>query len=80
MSYFIGKSHLEKDGTQNYLVFQPINNYLKLIANKLYITSWQSKGLFAEAIKPPATSDNSLTLLIDFVVFYNLKYNTLTGQ
>ena len=80
MSYFIGKSHLEKDRTQNYLVFQPINKYLKLIANKLYITSWQSKGLFPETIKPPATSDDSLTLLIDFVVFYNLKYNTLTEQ
>ena len=23
-SYFIGKSHFEEDGTQNYLVFQPI--------------------------------------------------------
>ena len=24
-SYFIGKSHFEEDGTQNYLVFQPID-------------------------------------------------------
>ena len=24
-SYFIGKSHFEEDGMQNYLVFQPIN-------------------------------------------------------
>ena len=24
-SYFIGKSHFEEDGTQDYLVFQPIN-------------------------------------------------------
>ena len=24
-SYFIGKSHFEEDGTQNYLVFQPIS-------------------------------------------------------
>ena len=23
-SYFIGKSHFEEDGTQNYLVFQPL--------------------------------------------------------
>ena len=29
MSYFIGKSHFEEDGTQNYLLFQPIvYNYL----------------------------------------------------
>ena len=24
-SYFIGKSHFEEDGTQNYLVFQPLS-------------------------------------------------------
>ena len=45
LSYFIGKSHFEEDGTQNYLVFQPINRYFKLIANKLYISSWKSNGL-----------------------------------
>ena len=27
-SYFIGKSHFDEDGAQNYLVFQPINKYL----------------------------------------------------
>ena len=32
-SYFIGKSHFEEDGTQKYLVFQPINQYFKAIAN-----------------------------------------------
>ena len=25
-SYLVGKSHFEEDGTQNYLVFQPITN------------------------------------------------------
>ena len=25
LSYFIDKSHFEEDGTQNYLVFQPIS-------------------------------------------------------
>ena len=28
-SYFIGKSHFDEDGTQNYLVFQPLNRYFK---------------------------------------------------
>ena len=28
-SYFIGKSHFEEDGTQNYLVFQPMYRYFK---------------------------------------------------
>ena len=43
-SYFIGKSHFEEDGVQNYLVFQPLNRYFKVItnANKKYISSRQS--------------------------------------
>ena len=52
-SYFIGKSYFEEDGTQNYLVFQPINKYFKVITNTDYVSSWKSKGLFAESIKPP---------------------------
>ena len=32
-SYFIGKSHFDEDGTQNYLVFQSLNKYFKLITN-----------------------------------------------
>ena len=64
-SYFTGKSHFEEDGTENYLVFQLLNKYFKII-NKKYISSWQSKGLSDETIKPPATSDNSLTPLIDY--------------
>ena len=60
-SYFTGKSHFEENGTQNYLVFQPINMYFKVIANTDYVSSWKSKGLSAETIKPPTTSDNSLT-------------------
>ena len=32
-----------------------------MITNTNYISSWKSKGLSAEGIKPPTTSDNSLT-------------------
>ena len=28
--YFIGKSHFEEDGAQNYLVFQPLIKYFQL--------------------------------------------------
>ena len=59
-SYFIGRSHFEEDGSQNYLVFQPINKYFKLIINTNYVSSWKSKRLSDESIKPPATSGNSL--------------------
>ena len=64
-SYFIGKSQFEEYGTQNSLVFQPINKYFKLNTNALYILSWQSKELSAESIKPPTTSDNSLTPILN---------------
>ena len=65
-SYFIGKSHFEEDGTQNYLVFQPINKYFKVITNTDYVSSWKSKGLSAESIKPPTRSDNSLTPALNY--------------
>ena len=68
-SYFIGKSHFEEDGTQSYLVFQPIIRYFKInaVINVAdYVLSWQSKGLSAEAIEPPATSDNSLIPTISY--------------
>ena len=66
MSYFIGKSYLEEDDTQNYLVFQPIKRYFKIINNTKFISSWKSKGLSDKTIKPCGTSDNSLTPLIDY--------------
>ena len=64
--YFIGKSHFEEDGTQNYLVFQPLNNYFKIIASTNFVSSWQSKGLSDEIIKSPATSDNSLNPKVSY--------------
>ena len=35
LGYFIGKNYFEEDGTQNYLVFQPIKRYFKHRANTL---------------------------------------------
>ena len=67
-SCFIGKSHFEEDGTQNYLVFQPINRCFNVIANTDYVSSWKSKGLSAKIIKPPTTSDNSLTPVLSYYV------------
>ena len=43
--YSRGKSHFEEDGTQNYLVFQPLNKYFKIIANTEFISLRKSKGL-----------------------------------
>ena len=54
------------DGSQAYLIFQPIHRYVKIITNTKYISEWESKGLSDESIKPSPTSDNSLTPLIDY--------------
>ena len=35
-------------------------------ANNDYISSWKSKGLSAESIKSPTTSDNSLTPVLNY--------------
>ena len=64
LSYFIGKRHFEEDGKQNYLGFQPLNKYFKIIANADYVSSWKSKELSDQTIKPPSTADNSLTALV----------------
>ena len=36
-NYFISKSHFEGDGTQNYLVFQPMYRYIKRVSG---VGSW----------------------------------------
>ena len=65
-SYYNGKSYFEEDGKPNYLIFQPISRYFKIITNTDYISSWKSEGLSAESIKPPTTSDNSLTPILNY--------------
>ena len=37
-----------------------------MIASTDYVSSWKSKGLSAETIKPPFTSDNSLTPAVSY--------------
>ena len=64
--YFIGKSHFGEDGVHSYLVFQPVNKYFKVITNTDYVSPWKSIGLSAESIKPPTSSDNSLTPALNY--------------
>ena len=68
-SYFIDKSHFEEDGTQNYLVFQPMYRYFKIIAgvgNGSYIYYWQSKGLSDERINSIKTPNYTITPNINY--------------
>ena len=62
--YFRGKSHFEDDGTQNYLVFQPMYRYFKRIVgvgNGNYIYYSKSKGLSDEKINPITASSYKVT-------------------
>ena len=56
LSYFIGKNYFGNDGTQNYLAFQSIDNYLKFNPKTGLLSQWKSKGLSNKIIKPPDTS------------------------
>ena len=72
-SYFIGKSHFEEDGAQNYLVFQPMYRYFKITAvvgNCSYIYYWQSKGLSDEKTDSINASNYSVT---PFLYYYDTK-------
>ena len=65
------------DGFQAYLIFQPVYKYFQTITTTNYISSWKSKGLSAESIKSPITSDNSVNPIINYYD-YNLRV-TFTG-
>ena len=47
---------------QNYLVFQPLAKYLKIIFINIlpFVTSWESKGFSNDVIKPPTTSNTTV--------------------
>ena len=66
-SYFRGQSHFEDNGSQNYLVFQPMDRYFENIVNIYHIAEWKFKGLSDESIKAPTTSDNSLAPGLNYV-------------
>ena len=59
-SYFNGKSYFEEDGRPNYLIFQPLNKYVKVSDNNFDL-SWSYKGLYNESIKPSTGPNNKLT-------------------
>ena len=69
--YFRGTSHFEEDGVQNYLLFQPIKRYFKVIVgggNGNYIYYWKSKGLSDERINSIKTSNYGIT---PYLIYYN---------
>ena len=47
-AYFRGKNYFDDDGTQNFLVFQPVLKYFEKV--DFEIASWESKGLLHEKV------------------------------
>ena len=56
-----GLKYFVKNVSQNYLLFQPVYNYIKISINKI-VMAWKSEVLSDESIKPPATPDNNFNL------------------
>ena len=68
-AYFRGKNHFEGDGTQNYLVFQPMYRYFKRITgvgSGNYIYFWKSEGLSDERFDSITTSNHKITPELSF--------------
>ena len=64
---FQGKNHFGNDGSQNYLVFQPMYKYFKMIGNTHCISESKYEGLSDEITEPPTTSDNSLAPTLSYI-------------
>ena len=63
-AYFRGKSHFEEDGTQNYLVFQPLYRYFRRIigvGSGNYIHFWKPIGLPDERLNSNTASNYKIT-------------------
>ena len=63
-SYFIGRNYFEEDGAQNYLAFQLMFTYFKMIAgvgSGSYIYYWKSRRLSDKRINSVKASNHSST-------------------
>ena len=68
-AYFGGKSHFEEDGTQNYLVFQPIYRYFRSIigvGSGNYICFWKSIALSDERLNSNTAPNYKITPELSF--------------
>ena len=62
------RSNFEDDGTQNWLVFQPIYRYFQTVsANDNNIFLWKSKILANESIKSLTTSNKMHNPFLDYL-------------
>ena len=77
-AYFRGKSHFEEDGTQNYLVFQPIYRYFRRIigvGSSNYIYFWKSIGLSDERLNSNTASNYKTTPELSYGTKIRVEFN-----
>ena len=61
LSIFIGQSYFNNDGSQNYLILQPIFRTITIFSGPTStISEWESKGLSNKNFKPLYTANKSL--------------------
>ena len=70
-SYFIGKCHFDEYGVQNYVVFQPLNIYFKLMANTLY-SEIVAPQLCLGIISKDWSTDNMKKIGFNGYVFFDM--------
>ena len=61
-AYFRGKNYFDDDGTQNYLVFEPVYRYFDAVSFE--IASWKSKRLFNEKISSVVNSKGAVPRIV----------------
>ena len=62
LSLFIVQSYFNNDGSQNYLIFQPIYKTITTFSDLTStISEWEYKGLSNENFKPSYTPNKSLS-------------------
>ena len=62
-SFLIGQSYFGNDGSQNFLIFQPINKTLTTFAGLPdKMAKWESERLSNEKVRPPFAANHSLSL------------------
>ena len=65
--YFPGKSNFEDDVVQNYLMFQPVQEYFKKIDNSKCISAQNSKVVSHESIKPHTICNDSSSPALNYI-------------
>ena len=72
-AYFRGKNYFDYDGTQNFLVFQPVFKYFERV--DFEIASWESTGLLNEKLSSVVNSKSAVPKILYDNARIKVKFN-----